>query len=57
MLYVELVKVKDDWLWHSGMTGSMSGVGFGCYDRLVVENVKDRMGNIASGEEPIAWCD
>jgi hypothetical protein len=57
MLYVELVKVKDDWLWHSGMTGSMSGVGFGCYDRLVVENAKDRMGNIASGEEPVAWCD
>jgi hypothetical protein len=44
MLSVELVKVKDGWLWCSGMTGSMSRVGFDCYDRLVVENVKGGMG-------------
>jgi hypothetical protein len=50
MLSVQLEKVEDDWLWRSGMTGSRSGVGFGCDDRLVVENVKGRMGNIASGE-------
>jgi hypothetical protein len=44
MLSVELMKVEHGWLWHSGMTGSMVGVGFGCYDRLVVKNVKGRMG-------------
>jgi hypothetical protein len=47
MLYVELVKVEDGWLWRSSMTGSMSEVRFGCYDRFVAENVKGRMGNIA----------
>jgi hypothetical protein len=36
------------------MTGSTPGVGFGCFDRLVVKNVMGRMGNIACGEEPIA---
>jgi hypothetical protein len=56
MLSVELVKVKDGWLWCSGMTGSMSRVGFDCYDRLVVENVKGGMGGIAGGEELIAGC-
>jgi hypothetical protein len=55
MLSVELAKVKDGWLWCSGMTGSMSRVGFDCYDRLVVENVKGGMGGIAGGEELIAW--
>jgi hypothetical protein len=57
MLSVELVKVEDGWLRCSGMTGSMPGVGFDCYDGLVVENVKGRMGNIVGGGEPSAWCD
>jgi hypothetical protein len=57
MLSVELVKVEYDWLLRSGMTGRMLGDGFGCYDRLVVENAKGRMENIASGEELIARCD
>jgi hypothetical protein len=57
MLFVELVKVEDGWLWSSGMTGSMPGVRFDCYDRLVAENVRGRMGNIAGGGEPTAWCD
>jgi hypothetical protein len=30
MLFVELAEVVDGWLWHSGMTGSMPEVGFGC---------------------------
>jgi hypothetical protein len=34
MLSVELAKVEDDWLWHSGMTGRMPGIGFDCYDWL-----------------------
>jgi hypothetical protein len=57
ILSVELAKVENGWLWRSGMTGSMPGVGFCCYDWLVAKNVKGRMANIAGGEEPIAWCD
>jgi hypothetical protein len=57
MLSVELAKVEDGWLWHSGMTGSLPEVWFGCYDSLVVENAEGRMGNITGSEEPIAWCD
>jgi hypothetical protein len=56
-LSMELEKFEDGWLWHSGMTGSLPEVGFGCYDRLVSENAKGRMGNIAGGGEPTAWCD
>jgi hypothetical protein len=52
MLFSELVKVEDDWLWHNGRIGSMPEVDFG---KLVVE-VKDRMENIASDAEPIAYC-
>jgi hypothetical protein len=57
MLSMELVKVEDGWLWCSGMTGSMPGVDFGCYDRLVAGNGKGRVGNIAVGGEPTVWCD
>jgi hypothetical protein len=57
MLFVELVKVEDGWLWCSGMTSSMPEVGFGCYDRLVMENAKGRMGNITGGGKPTTWCD
>jgi hypothetical protein len=57
MLSVEMAKVEDDWLWRNDMTGSMLGVGFGCYDRIGVENAKGKMENIAGGEELIAWCD
>jgi hypothetical protein len=39
------------------MVGSMPEVGFGCFDKLVVEKAKDRMGNIVGSEEPIALCD
>jgi hypothetical protein len=35
----------------------MLEVGFGCYDRIVVENAKGKMGNIAGDEELIVWCD
>jgi hypothetical protein len=57
MLSVELAKVENGWLWHNGMTGSVPGVGFDFYDRLVAENAKGRMGNIAGGGEHTAWCD
>jgi hypothetical protein len=54
MLFAELTKVEDDWLWHNGRIGSMSEVGFGCFGKLAVEEAKDKMENIAGGEEPIA---
>jgi hypothetical protein len=56
MLFAELTKVEDDWLWHNGRIGSMSEVGFGCFGKLAVEEAKDKMENIVGGEEPIAWC-
>jgi hypothetical protein len=57
MFSVELTKVEDDWLWHNGRIGSMIEVVFGCFGKLAVEKVKDRMYSIASGEEPSAWRD
>jgi hypothetical protein len=48
------LEVEDDWLWHSGMTGNMSKVGFGYFGRLGLENAECRMGNIADDAEPIA---
>jgi hypothetical protein len=54
MLLAELVKVKGDWLWCSGRIGSMLEVEFGCLGKLVVEEAKDMMENIAGGPEPIA---
>jgi hypothetical protein len=52
MLFAELAKVDDEWLWYNGRIGSMLEVGFG---KLVVE-AKDRMENIADDAGPIAWC-
>jgi hypothetical protein len=43
MLFVELVKVVDDWLWHSDMIDNRSGLGLDSFDRLVVENAKGKM--------------
>jgi hypothetical protein len=54
MLFVELAKVEDDWLWRSGMTGNMPEVGFGYFGRLGLENVEGRTGNIAGDVKPIA---
>jgi hypothetical protein len=34
----------------------MLEVELGCFDRLAMEKVKDRMESIASGEGPTAWC-
>jgi hypothetical protein len=38
------------------MIGNKPGLGHDCFGRLVMGNTKDRMENIASGGEPIAWC-
>jgi hypothetical protein len=56
MLFVELAKVVHNWLWRSGRIGNMPQVGLGCFGKLAAERAKDRMGNIASNEGPIAWC-
>jgi hypothetical protein len=56
MLFVELAKVEDDWLWHSDMTGNMPEVEFGYFGRLGLENADGRTGNITGYAEPIAWC-
>jgi hypothetical protein len=56
MLFVELVKVVDDWLWHSDMIDNRSGLGLDSFDRLVVENAKGKMQSIIGDGESIAWC-
>jgi hypothetical protein len=56
MLFVELAKVMDDWLWRNGMISNCSGLGPDCFDRLVVENAKGKMESIASNGESIVWC-
>jgi hypothetical protein len=53
---VELAKVVDGWLWRSGMIGNKPEHGLGCFDRLVVGNVKGKMVSVAGGGEPIALC-
>jgi hypothetical protein len=51
MLSMELARDADDCVWCSGRVDSMSEVGLGLFDRLVLEKVKDKMGNINCGEE------
>jgi hypothetical protein len=41
MLSMELAKVVDDWMWRSGRIDNMPEVGLGCFDKLVLEKVKD----------------
>jgi hypothetical protein len=55
MLFGELAKVVGDWLWGNGRISSMPEVVLVCSDSVVVEKEKDRMENIAGGDEPIAW--
>jgi hypothetical protein len=57
MLFVELTKVEDGWLWHSDMIGNKPELGLGYFGRLAVERAKGKMENIIGGWEPIAWCD
>jgi hypothetical protein len=53
MLFVELAKVVDDWLWYSSMISNRLGLELDCFDRLVVENVKGKMESIADDGESI----
>jgi hypothetical protein len=57
MLFVELVKAQDGWLWCSGMTGNKLEVGLGCFGRLATKRMKGKMGSIGGGEEPNTWYD
>jgi hypothetical protein len=54
MLFVEWVKVVDDWLWCSDMIGNKPGLGLGCFGRLVVGNATGKMENFVVGGELIA---
>jgi hypothetical protein len=54
MLSVELTKVRNGWMWRSGMIGSTLEVGLGCFGLFVVEKVQDKMVSIAGGWESIA---
>jgi hypothetical protein len=56
MLFVELAKVVDDWLWRSGRIANMLEVGLDYFVKLVVERVKDRMDNVSGSRGVIAWC-
>jgi hypothetical protein len=56
MLPVGLAKAGDGWLWHSGMIGSMSEVGLGCFGVFKVEKARDMMVNITGGWESTALC-
>jgi hypothetical protein len=40
MLFVELVRVEDDWLWHSDMTVNKPEVGLGYFDRIIAEEAR-----------------
>jgi hypothetical protein len=35
MLFVELVKAENCWLWHSGRIDNKPELGFGCFGKLV----------------------
>jgi hypothetical protein len=55
MLFVELVKIEDEWFWHSDMTGNKLEVGLGYFGRIVSEKAKGKMESIDGGEEPTTW--
>jgi hypothetical protein len=57
MLYVELANVTGDWMWHSGRIDNMPEVRLGWFDKLMLEKVNDKLGNIGGGGWLIAWCD
>jgi hypothetical protein len=55
MLYVELVKVVDGWLWRNDRIDNIPVVGLGYFGKLVVTRVKDTMKNTTDTEGSIAW--
>jgi hypothetical protein len=57
MLSLEMVRVADDWVWGNDKIDNTSKVGFGWFDKIMLEKAKDRMGNVGGGGGPIALCD
>jgi hypothetical protein len=55
MLFMELVKARDDWLWRSDMTGNKTVVRLDYFGRIVAKKVMGKMQSIGGGEEPTAW--
>jgi hypothetical protein len=56
MLFMELTKVEDNWLWCSCMIGNKPKLGLSYFGRLAVGKGKCKMESIVGGGEPIAWC-
>jgi hypothetical protein len=54
ILFVELAKVEDCWLWHSDMISNKLEPGLGCFRRLAVERANGKMESVGGGG-PIAW--
>jgi hypothetical protein len=46
MLFVELAKAEDGWLWRSDKIGNKLELEVGCFGKLVVERAKGTMENI-----------
>jgi hypothetical protein len=57
MLFVELMKTGDDWLWHSDRTDNKPELFLGCLGEFVAEKVRGRTKNIGYEVMPIALCD
>jgi hypothetical protein len=57
MLFVELVKVMNDWLWHSDRIGNKPDLGLSCLGKFVVERAKRKMGSPGYDVRAIALCD
>jgi hypothetical protein len=55
MLFVELAKAEDDWLWHNDIIGNKRELEFGCFGRLVMEKVKGKMGSIGGRGHYMVW--
>jgi hypothetical protein len=57
MLFVERVKVGDDWLWHDDRIDSKLELVTGCLGEFVTEIVKGKTENIGDETVLIALCD
>jgi hypothetical protein len=57
MLFVELTKAENDWLWHNDRIGNKSKLGSGCLGKFVVERAKGKMENTGYEAMSIALCD
>jgi hypothetical protein len=56
MLFMELAKAKDGWLWHSGMIDNKPKLRLGSFGKFVVETAKGRIENIDCEAVANALC-